>query len=311
VKKALSLIVVVLALFFFNTLSASAKSLIVMGWDGAGLKNVGPMLARGELPNLQSIINNGGYLIPLEVTERTVTIPGWTEIFTGRAPDQTGVYGNKKLPLTITGTTIKNNGTFGFWIKSFPYEWTVPSMLKAGGMKIGWVVSKEFLGSSDQKCPFSGIAKNADMYLLSAPKKGTVDYLANFRARVYKFLANRAQNDFFLFVHTDPDEFGHMDGEDSGRYLEELRNSDALLGDVLQRINRSKVSIMVTADHGFDKGLKTHVNAPDSWLVTDLPIVLPYGNIRDIAPTILNWFNVAVSSEIRGKSLLREVAIPE
>lgn len=288
------------------------ENLLFMSWDGAGSKNVFRMLEEGKLPNLKRVIDSGGKIIPLAVTGRTVTIPSWTEIFTGLSPDQSGAYGNKKYTGEITEAQIRSS-RFGYWTRQVPYSATLPYLLKTGKeMEIGWIVSKKYLGADSNWSPISSIAKNNRRnYTIAVPSKGANDYLAKFRTKIDLFLSERSSDKkkFFLHVHTDPDEPGHLDGENSDRYRQEIVNSDILLGYILDRLPPN-TAVVVTADHGFDADKKTHNNAPDSWIATNFPLGVLFGIIKDIPVTILDLFGMEIPPLMRGHSLLRPMEFP-
>ena len=79
--------------------SVDYPNLIIMGWDGAGLRNVKLLMEQEKLPNLKRLIQRqeGIALIPTPLHGRTCTVPMWTEFFTGLTWDQTGVLGNGRL----------------------------------------------------------------------------------------------------------------------------------------------------------------------------------------------------------------------
>jgi len=298
-------IVITICLMLIPVL-VSAKSIIIMGWDGAGLRNALPMMENGDLPNLKSLVENGGHFIPIEITDRTVTIPSWTQVFTGLTQDQTGVYGNGRPP--EGEVTPKNINAFPYWLHKLDYERMVQSKLQNIGVKTGWIISKKgFLGSNCMSSPICEIGIHANTKWESGFTVGGPDYMPGMTAKVQKVLKNFADQDLFLFVHTNPDAFGHKYGENSVEYLNEFKRSDTLLGIILNSIDRNSIKVIVMSDHGFNEGLKNHGNAPDAFLATDLPIVLHYGNMRDITPTVLDWYGIEKSPNIRGKSLLKEI----
>lgn len=76
----------------------AVPSLLLIGWDGAGLRTVKMLLDQGKLPNLKNFLENeGGRLVPLETMGLTVTLPNRTTFWTGLTYDQSGVIGNMSL----------------------------------------------------------------------------------------------------------------------------------------------------------------------------------------------------------------------
>ncbi len=57
-----------------------------------------------------------------------------------------------------------------------------------------------------------------------------------------------------------------------------------------------KTLIYITADHGFDEGMKKHRDAPYVFLGTNDPKVIRRGVRPDIAPTILDRFGLDLTA---------------
>lgn len=322
----MNLLARVLLILLLLSSPVSAKGLVVIGWDGAGMNNVKQMMDAGKLPNLKSFLNAGGRLCPVEIHARTNTATEWSVLWTGLSYDQTGVLGIRSYekwirrqgaidrPLLYDGATSISEGT-NFWVRNIPYKDTILDDLQAAGVKIGWFVSKRLLGRRDSETPLSRIAQNADDFLLSEPnRKHPESYLERLTEAAIRFIG--AHKDFMVFIHLDPDDFGHWRGENSPEYLDHIRLCDRYLGKVLAAI-APDTRVIVTADHGFDEGARAHKNAADGWMVTTLPVYGGYGlksgrhrafaTIRDLAPTILQWFGIdwaLMVPELRGKSLL-------
>jgi predicted AlkP superfamily pyrophosphatase or phosphodiesterase len=277
----------VLLVFLLNV-PVWGQSLVVMGWDGAGLTNVRPLMEQGRLPNLKSIIDSGGCgLMHIEPLGMTCTVPNWTNLWTGMTYDQTGVLEN------------------AIWEKVY-YSDTLPNRLQEKGNKVGWLVAKAFLGNDPKVTPISGIANHADFYDLQFAREVGDSYIDTLTNEALTFLKTYSDN-YILFFHVDPDIYGHRSGENSKRYLHEFERADAALGQILPYVK----NIIVVSDHGFDEGTHDHTNAPDNFLVTNLPLKSFYctgettGTMRDLANTILDWFNLAIPKRCRGKSLLQ------
>ena len=314
------------------------KSLLVIGWDGAGLNNVGPMLAEDKLPFLRHLINKGGSLAPLEPLGFTNTAASWSNAFTGLTFDQTSVMGNWRHDLTTHQIVhihseypyfpkfISKTQTYpdlSAWIDILPFEHTIVKPMQDRTIRTGWFVSKRLLGD-DVLSPFRNIALNVDNYFLHEPIRDTSlpaseqkpddSYLGDLCHRALEFAT--LPEPFFAFLHLDPDYYGHRHGEQGERYLQEFIRCDKWLGTILQAIDRSKINIIVMADHGFNPGQKNHSFAPDAWMATDLPVdpvfylqtgQKAFGTMRDVANTILDHFgilNEEMPLQMRGKSLL-------
>ena len=270
---------------------ASAESLFIMGWDGAGMNNIVPMLEQGRLPNLKSIIDAGGCLTHLENISRTVTVPNWTEAWTGLTVDQTGVRNNYIWKRVLYGNTI---------VKA----------IQDRGHNVGWFTSKTFLSSDTACTPLSSIALNANSYFMISPDTADT-YIQALSEKAIEFIGSNI--DYLMFLHVTPDYYGHEHGENSERYLQEFERADYYLGQILPHIDRLTTKVSVLSDHGFDEGKTTHNDAHDNFLVTDLPLKEFYctqstsGTMRDVANTVLEYFGVDWQGRkptMRGKSLL-------
>jgi hypothetical protein len=272
--------------------TAQAESLFIMGWDGAGMNNVVPLLEEGKLPNLKSIIDNGGCLTHVENISCTYTTPNWTEAFTGLTYDQ---------------SKAKNNDTW----KVVPYENTIVKAVQDKGHRIGWFVSKVRLDSNTHESSLANIALRADSYSY-ATSQGNDNYIVTLSQKVISFVEQNTE--YLVFLHVNPDYYGHKYGENSARYLYEFERADYWLGQILSNIDRMNTRVIVVSDHGFNEGTFDHSDAPDNFVVTDIPLKSFYctgettGTMRDVANTILEYYGIDWTSRIptmRGKSLLQ------
>ncbi len=307
----------IIALILLLPSFVCAENMIVMGWDGAGYNNVERLLNEGKLPNLQNFLNSGGMMIPrIEFAHYTSTVPYWAEIFTGLGFDQTGVMGNDKYisPNPIVLTFYEGVGYSGLfkWLNLIRYEDTILYDIQLKGYKIGWFVSKKNLNNSKDYSAFRNIALMADVYLHKAA--GCDTYIDSLGNKTLEFISQNPN--YFIFLHVDPDWYGHAYGENSSRYEEEFIRADDWLGRILSVIDEN-TKVIVIADHGFDEGTNHHANAPDAWMATNLPIHPAYilqedqrafPLSRDVADTILTFYGVDPKTKTlqhRGKSLLR------
>jgi predicted AlkP superfamily phosphohydrolase/phosphomutase/tetratricopeptide (TPR) repeat protein len=70
----------------------SGRKVLLVGWDGADWKIIQPLIDRGEMPALESIINRG-VMGDLSSMRPMLSPMLWTSIATGKRPYQHGVYG--------------------------------------------------------------------------------------------------------------------------------------------------------------------------------------------------------------------------
>jgi len=103
----------------------------------------------------------------------------------------------------------------------------------------------------------------------------------------------------FFFVHfAQVDHMGHRYGENSKEYNDALKSGDFWTGKIMQKLKDlnlyDKTIIYVTADHGFDEGMKGHRDAPYVFLATNDSKVIRRRLRVDITPTILDRFGVDI-----------------
>jgi predicted AlkP superfamily pyrophosphatase or phosphodiesterase len=120
-------------------------------------------------------------------------------------------------------------------------------------------------------------------------------------SKTVELLEKYKDKPFFFFVHfAEVDHKGHQFGENSKEYNDALISSDACTGKIMTELKKldlyDKTLIYVTADHGFDEGLKQHTDAPYVFLATNDPAVMRRGERADITPTILDRFGVDLST---------------
>lgn len=70
-----------------------APRLIVLGWDSATFDVIDPLIEKGRLPNLSSLLGRG-WRAPLRSTWPAMTDCAWTCAFTGRNPGGHGIFGS-------------------------------------------------------------------------------------------------------------------------------------------------------------------------------------------------------------------------
>jgi hypothetical protein len=82
------------------------RNVVLIGWDGAQRAHVHECLARGELPTLKKLGEEGG-LVDIDVVNgATDTKAGWSQILTGYNPEVTGVYSNGKYHDVPKGLSV-------------------------------------------------------------------------------------------------------------------------------------------------------------------------------------------------------------
>lgn len=328
------------SLFFYYRcieaqLSQEAKNIILVGWDGVQREHMMQLLIKGYLPNLKKLINEGS-LVYIEVTTgKTETKPGWAEILTGYRAERLGVISNhnyKPIPegytiferlekyfspdniLTVfIGGKINNIGSRG------PHEICINCFARDPVTKLKtnyW--NKELIttfrthdGESPrwvkrQGEPYFNSRKATDIHLTAL---GSAEKVAG---KALAVLEKNYQKPFFAFFHfEEPDEQGHLYGENSSQYSEALETADYWLGVIVEKLKSigiyDKTTIFVTSDHGMDEGGFNHKNAPYTFLATNSKKKLKSGDRKDVTPAILEEYGFDLSKinpPLDGKSLI-------
>jgi hypothetical protein len=81
------------------------RNVVLIGWDGPQRDHVNECLARGELPVLKKLGEEGAY-VQIDVEGTTDTKAGWTQILTGYYPEVTGVYSNSRFRDVPEGLSV-------------------------------------------------------------------------------------------------------------------------------------------------------------------------------------------------------------
>jgi hypothetical protein len=303
------------------------QGIILIGWDGAQRAHVHEMIARGEVPNLVALGEEGA-LVDIDITTgRTDTKAGWTQILTGYTPEKTGVYGNSKYQPIPIGYTVferleKAFGPEGIetvalvgkkghvdadaprkvsysqWFKEQPKKKVKTAKTTARRLK---QLSAKIVDEDGVKYvsipgkPWYNAKDRMDLFLNGLKRNETVGKLALWSLEQCK------DKRFFFFVHfAEPDHAGHKHGENSQQYTDMIKSDDQWTGKIIAKLKElglyGRTLVYVTADHGFNEGAKGHSDAPYVFLATNDKTVTRNGDRADIAPTILKRFGVDLSS---------------
>lgn len=294
------------------------RNAILISWDGAQRAHVKECLKRKELPNLARLIREGK-LVDIDVAgHQTDTKAGHTQMLTGYNPNATGVYSNSRYRPIPFGYSIFEDlqKTFGrtsittimvtaktHHIGSLGAGEKLPAAKGAGRRKAAVAEDEETARvkprlraqraavlaaqTNKQGEPWFNVKKSLTVWdgdrARTADQVGPLDLM---------YLDRYAGDRFFAFFHfSDPDHKGHQSGENSKQYNQALIDCDRWLGKLMQELKRKRIAgktmVFVTADHGFDEGMKTHKKAPYVFLGSDDPAVVQNGTQRDIVPTLL------------------------
>ena len=270
-------------------------NVIVIGWDGAQRGHVKECLARGELRNLRAVADEGR-LVAVDVVRTTDTKAGWAQILTGYQPEKNLVFSNSRFQPIPDGYTIfeRLEQRYG------PEFVTVAVVGKKGN--VDYDAGKPYANAvADMEAFDNGLVENRTV------AQRAMAYLEQYKSRP-----------FFFFVHfAQPDHVGHAHGENSQQYTDGIKSDDYWTGRILAKLKAlglsGRTEVYITADHGFDEGLKSHGDAPYVFLATTDNSVMRRGLREDIAPTIYDRLGIprtAWSPVLDGHSLRRAYAAP-
>ncbi len=253
-------------------------NVILIGWDGAQRNHIKECLARKELPNLEKLSREGS-IVAIDILRVTKSKPGWAQILTGYEPEVTGVFSSDRYQAIPKGLTV-----FERLEKHFGPENIVT---------VAVIGKKKNIDAGSGK-PYYYTKDNMDLFengLILDEKVGT---------RAMELLKKYKDKRFFFFVHfAEVDKKGHQYGENSKEYNDALISADTWTGKIMQKLKElklyDKTLIYITADHGFDEGMKNHNDAPYVFLATNDRKIMRRGERADIAPTILERFGLDIS----------------
>jgi Type I phosphodiesterase / nucleotide pyrophosphatase len=304
-----------------------ARNLILVGWDGCLKDDVDRLLAQGLLPNVARL-RSQGQMVDTHVTHsRTETKPGWAEILTGYGPSTTGVVDNRSVYGAIPeGYTVferlKQQGgatpikTIFLAGKSQNLGTRGRHKVRVHGQRKTWY--DETLWTPEEARMPDVVEHQAEPYYYSwrhvdVFKNGLGDGQFVGQAAIEAIRLCRGQR-FFLFAHFwEPDESGHDYGEGSSQYLQAMVANDQWLGRIMEALEQQGLAtstrVYLTTDHGFDRGARTHGDAPHTFVVTnDTWPLRQDGDRKDITPTVLERLGVDIERivpRLEGSSLLR------
>ena len=300
--------------------SSKPKYVFLIGWDGAQRNHVNECLSRNELPNLVALIAQGS-MVNIDIKGVTDTKAGWTQILTGYYPAVTGVYSNSQYQAIPAGLTIferlekqfGNDKIFTAAVvgKKGNVDNDPPQKIpyKAGDALQGGTVITEngqkFLQIPAK--PYYLTSQNMDYWVNNLVKNEVVGKKA-----IDLITQHRNQTSFYFIHFAEVDANGHAYGENSKEYNDALVSSDYWTGQVVAKLKELGMykdsAIYVTADHGFDEGLKSHANAPYIFLVSNDKGLNHPGWREDIAPTVMDRMGLdlgKISPSVDGKSLYK------
>jgi len=318
----------------------SSEIVVVLTWDGVRWQEVmngidaqvehqmsrtAHLDRRSEtlLPNLHRLATSAGVLLgddaaPIAASSpSTVSLPGYSEIFSGRNP----TCSNNECPATEWPTLLDE------WQAAHPdtqmtiiSSWSrIPRAAAKDLSPIAVSAGRSFVVRPDEFCTSTELCTQFKAGAQLSPWPGTDDYRPDRATASLALTYLRTHHSRFVFIGLgDTDEYAHRGDYDG--YLAALRHADDTLGAVHQWMSEQerkghRTLLVVTADHGRSSGFVNHGGAPEAarvWALFAGSVVTARGRpittrrrLADIAPTIRSAVGLAGDTNpTAGTSLL-------
>jgi hypothetical protein len=275
---------------------APPKNMVLIGWDAGDRRNVKEYMARGDLPRLKQLADEGT-IVAIDMKRFTDTKAGWVQILTGYEPEVTGVFANVRYTPVPEGYTIferleaffgpQNIATVAVVGKKKHVDADPPERKKVGKKLLKKLATQE--------------AKLEDReYVVEdpplTPEVEVEDGVPYQKQPGKPYYLTRQHLDYWVN--------GLMANDAVGRRAIEKLEELGLYDDTL---------VYVTSDHGFMKGGRRHWDAPYVFLATNDGGVMRRGDRVDITPTLLDRYGIDLSTiepPLDGHSLLRPYSPP-
>lgn len=328
---ALTFFVIALGGYFFYFKKPAFKNVLVIGWDGTSRDRLEELLAKGELPALQGMISAGSF-VAIDISQgATTTKPGWAQIFSGYRTQLLKVKNNKvyrRIPKNLTifeklKAFYGTNDIVTFFISGKtanlgargPHKICVNCIQRhsKNRQSTDWYDEKTIAPTVDKK-PRKFVARNGEPFFNAAKTMDLfVDKLGmgeDVLKKAFETVDFYKDKRFFGFIHfQDPDERGHVYGENSKEYLDGIRENDAFLQRLIEFLKSRKLDntlVFVVSDHGMDSNSNENFRAHTTFLASNIKNLSPKGDRMDIAPTIYDLYGFDPDSfdpRLNGRSL--------
>ena len=170
-----------------------------------------------------------------------------------------------------------------------------------------------FFFNAGVEIPYAGEQR----LMIPSPKVKTYDLMPEMSAKEITLklidLVRKNSFDFILVNYANPDMVGHSGSLEAA--IQACEIVDSCLGQVYNEVSLSGGTLIVTADHGnceimfdptIDSPHTSHTLNSVPFIVVGANglLTVKNGSLSDIAPTILNIFEIAVPMDMTGRSLL-------
>ena len=286
-------------------------NVIMIGWDGVQRDHFYECLTgeisvcSGGLPHIAEL-SNGVFWNNTTTSGYTATKPGWAQIISGYDAEVMGIISNKIYQPLPEGYSIFEK------VRTFREDEDIVTIFVAG--KFGNTGGQCSFLEGVPSQPFCETKKNVDHFdngLITEKKVGQAALNLIEQYQDKRMLA--------LFHFAQPDDIGHVCGENCPIYSLSIVSVDEWLGRIVDKLRElgiyERTFIYVISDHGYDEGKWNHRNAPYTILATNDRSIMRSGDRKDIAPTLLERYGIPRKAdgdipEVDGFSLYSIPPIP-
>lgn len=163
---------------------------------------------------------------------------------------------------------------------------------------------------------YKGNIDGCDKFLIPSPQVATYDLQPEMSAIDVTKKAIRCLEkdyDFILVNFANPDMVGHTGNLEAS--IKAVEVIDLCLGKLLEYADNNFYTVLLLSDHGNvdimldENGEKvtTHTMSPVQIIISDKKVTLTDGTLANVAPTILDYMDIALPEEMKdSKSLIKE-----
>ena len=235
---------------------------IFFGWDGCERDLTVEMIEDGTLPTLARVASTTDTSwINATVTDHTTdTRSGWTQVLTGLCAEVTKVFNNSDWE------PIGRPGTIFDVLKTRDAQ-------TATALFSGKAIYSIYPEAGVDYVPPGrrAIRSSSPVYGVPGVPYGDAENLVNLTCQT---IEKHADDPFFIFiVFYEIDHAGHRHNHASTEYREAMRMIDDATGQVVSFCEQRDIKpvMLVTTDHGFNKGADHHLHAPEIWAAANAP----------------------------------------
>jgi hypothetical protein len=286
-------------------------NVLIIGWDGVQRDHFHQCLNREirecseGLPHITEL-SGGVFWNNTTTSGFTATKPGWPQIVSGYDAEVMGIISNKIFQPLPAGYSIFEKVEAVYGDEDFAT----------------FVIAGKF-GNTGGGCSFRDDIPSQPF----CETKQHIDYFKNGlflerqlgQAALSLIEQYKDQRQLALIHFAQPDDIGHVCGENCPIYSASIVSLDEWLGRIVTKLRElgiyEKTFIYVISDHGFDEGKFNHRNAPYTIMATNDRSVMRSGDRKDLAPTILERYGISRKAmgdapEVDGYSLYSIPPIP-